>query len=196
MRTGRMVRFGGCAMRTVVCTWNGDAFAPLGSFLDDCRSAYQAGERIALQEAEEPDHSLDKFRAAYMAQVNETWANLSEAAARRYTSPTKLRRWALIKAGWRTERHMVLDTEANAITAASFLMRLNDEAIIVQRRNVVAVYLARSQKLRRKHHDDDDDRMTREEFKQSADDVLAILRETIHVTKADLERAGKVAANG
>lgn len=131
-----------------------------------------------------------KERGHYFASIKQAWDNLDDEATARYPTPEHLRKWALVKAGWRQENQTVCDNKEDALRLAAFLRKLDDYAVVVVRENVVSIYIARSQKIGRP----EDGLMTEEEWRRSRDDVLAILSGKIGVTSKTLEKEGRRAS--
>lgn len=123
---------------------------------------YGAGEIVTVQEVQE--RSL-KSHAHYFAQLTEDWESLPEHLTDNFPSVEHLRKYALIKAGYRTETHMSFQTNAEAVAGAAFVGKLDGFAICEVRGKVVTVWQAESQSMRA---------MKKERFQQSKDDVLRV----------------------
>lgn len=169
-------------LRPLTFIWTGKAMEPDARFVALARRQFSEGERYVLEPFNPVSH---KERGHYFAAIREAWGNLSPEAVARYPNPEALRKWALIKAGWRKENYTVCDTEERALVLAAFLRRLDSLAVVTVDKCVVRIYVARSQKIGRP----EDDRMTLEEWKRSKQDVLDILANQIGVTRKQLEKA-------
>lgn len=139
------------------------------------RLEYGQGEIITVEEVQE--RSL-KSHAHYFAELNECWKTLPDHLSDNFASVHHLRKWALIKAGYRTETHLTgFRTNAEAVAVAAFIGKCDGFAICEVRDKVVTVYQAESQSMRA---------MKKERFQQSKDDVLRVISELLG---ADASRA-------
>lgn len=121
----------------------------------------------------------------YFACVTEAWKNLPEQLAERFATPDHLRKWALIRAGYRNERSFACASKAEAVRLAAFLKPMDDYAIITVRDKVVIQYTAESQSYRV---------MGKQRFQESKDKVLDILAGLVKVESATLKaNAGQAA---
>src|SRR5213075_1352363 len=96
--------------------WSGEAMIPLNARSAD--RIYTVGQRYHLEHREERS---SQSHAHYFACINEAWQNLSPALAERFSSPEHLRKFALIKSGYRDERSFVCASKAEAQRLAAFL---------------------------------------------------------------------------
>lgn len=143
---------------------------------------YVVGEEYELERHER--RSM-KSHNRFFACVHTAWENLPEDKKDQYPSPDHLRRWALIRAGYYNERIIDCADEEAAQRFAAFCKPLDEFAVVIARGNQVKVYTAKSQDHRS---------MNKEEFKKSADDVIAVLERVIGVEPGQLsEHAGKAA---
>lgn len=104
----------------------------------------------------------------FFAQVEDMYENLPEDMAGDFGSAEHLRKWALIKAGFRDERSFVASSKAEALRIATFLRPIDEFAIIIVREATVTQYTAKSQSMRA---------MGRAEFQRSKDEVFRVLEE-------------------
>jgi len=130
---------------------------------------YVADERYMLVEHE--DRSMKSHRH-YFKCVSLAWENLNEAQLAQFPTPERLRKWALIKAGYRDQRTFTCASKAEAQRLAAFLAPIDPDAIISFHEASVIELKAKSQNLRA---------MDRAEFQQSKDAVLGVLGELIGV---------------
>lgn len=172
--------------------WSGFTMVPEAKFSALAKRQFADGGVYVL-EAHEPASHAD--RGHYFASIREAWQNLDAAATARYPTPEALRKWALISAKWRHENAVFGPSEAWAVATVAFNKRHDDLCVTVVHKPEregdlwsVRIYVARSQKIGRP----EDGLMTKEEWRQSRDDVLAILSGKIGVTKKQLEREGAV----
>jgi hypothetical protein len=118
---------------------------------------------------------------AYFASINEAWHNLPLSAQDELPSPEHLRKYALIKTGWRDERRLVVGSEKEAVRVAAFIRPMDSFAIVLPQAHQVLVWTARSQSYRA---------MNREDFNASMDDVLDYIAGLIGVSRVELEHEG------
>ncbi len=142
------------------------------------------GETYSIEVIEERSAASHK---QFFAAVNDAWSNLTDEARVRYPSPSHLRKWGLIKAGYCKETVFVLDSDQRAVANAAFLRGIDDAAIVIQKGNVVKMYIAKSQRMGRGG-------MRKDEFQASKRDVLDILSGVIGVSRKALEREGRLKA--
>jgi hypothetical protein len=116
----------------------------------------------------------------YFSCIAEVWQNLPPAAAERFASPEHLRKWALVKAGFRDERSFVCASKAEALRLAAFLRPVDEFAVVSVNGAAVVMLTAKSQNLRS---------MDRKTFGASKNAVLEVLADLIGVSPAQLGRA-------
>jgi hypothetical protein len=150
---------------------------PLPAYAEAAAARFGVGEVVALSLAE-PRSSLSHRH--YFACVREAWVNLPEGLAERFASEEHLRKYALIKAGYRDERSIVCTSRAEARRIAAFFRPIEDYAIITVRETVVTQFTARSQSAAV---------MSKAEFQASKEAVLGLLAEMIGVEPAALAQA-------
>ena len=160
--------------------WDGEAMIPLNARLAD--RYYVVGETYRLEPREDRSQRSHNF---YFASIHEAWANLPEHDAERFATADHLRKWALIKAGYRDERSIVCASKAEALRIAAFVRPLDDFAVVTAVNNVVTIYTAKSQSMRSQG---------KAEFQKSKDRVLDIVSAMIGVGADDLKKnVGKAA---
>lgn len=125
------------------------------------------------------DRSLKSHRH-FFAAVTEAWQNLPESLGDRFPTTDALRKFALIRTGWRDERSIACSSKAEARRLAAFIRPMDDYALVVVSEALVTVYTAKSQSMKA---------MGREAFQKSKDDVLAFLAEQIGISQQTLEKA-------
>ncbi|BAQ49468.1 hypothetical protein [Methylobacterium aquaticum] len=163
-------------------TWTGDAMQPLGRFRGLCDRQFVIGESYILTELEERS---SKSHAHFFACVRDGWSSLPEDLAGRFPSPDHLRKWALIKAGFRDEVSFVASSKAEAARIAAFLRPVEDTAVVRVKDAVVIRWTAKSQSMRA---------MGKDDFQRSKDAVLAVIDELIGTAPGTLSReAGRAA---
>lgn len=157
--------------------WDGEVMVPLQRFAKTVDREFVIGEIYTLAEVRERSAASHR---QYFALVREAWLNLPEDQAERFINDNQLRKHALIKAGFRTERSFPCSSKAEAIRLAAFLRPPGEDyALIIVRDNVVTEYRAKSQDLTS---------MDRAEFQASKDAVLGFLADTLGVSPATLQR--------
>lgn len=146
-------------------SWDGEAFYPKVPRLAD--RYFTVGEEYSLIPHE--DRSAASHRH-YFASINEAHSNLPELLAERLPTPEHLRKYALVKAGYRDERSIVCASKAEALRMKAFVEPIDDFAIVVAEGSTVTVFTAKSQSLRA---------MGKKAFAESKDAVLRIISELI-----------------
>ncbi len=168
------------AIYPVAFQWDGDNMLCINPRLADRQ--YVVGEIYRLVPQE--DRS-DASHNHYFATINEAWKNLPEDIADRWPTSEHLRKWALIKSGYRDERTTVAASKAEAQRLVAFIRPIDDYAVVIAKDAVVTVYTAKSQSMRA---------MGKADFQKSKADVLDVLSGLIGVGTDDLRReAGKAA---
>lgn len=161
--------------RPVPFQWTGEVMQPAKGFVALSNKQYVVGEVYTLSEVD-PARSMASHRH-YFAAVYEAWLNLPEGDAERWPSADHLRKYALIRAGYRDERSIVCSSKAEAQRIAAFIKPIDDYALVAVSEAVVRVYTAKSQNIRA---------MGRKVFAESKDAVLGILAGMIEVSKEQL----------
>ena len=163
-------------------TWDGDAMIPLKRFTRMADAQFVIGEeyRLAIHEG----RSM-KSHSHYFAALTEAWRNLSDDHAERFPTVEHLRKWLLIKAGYRDERSIVCSSKAEAQRVAAFMRPADEFAVVTVNEAIVTFYTAKSQSVRA---------MGRKDFQESKQAVLDIAAGMIGVNRDDLRRnAGRAA---
>lgn len=145
--------------------WTGESMSPKLPKLAD--RYYVVGEVYRL--APHDDRSAVSHRH-YFATLNEAHNNLPDELAERLPTPEHLRKYALIRAGYRDERTIVCSTKGEAMRVAAFVRPIDDFAVVDTDGLVVTVYTAKSQSMRA---------MGKKTFQESKDAVLRIVSELI-----------------
>jgi hypothetical protein len=155
--------------------WSGEVMTPLHPRRAD--AAFVIGEVYTLAEVQGRSAASHNH---YFAALNDAWLNLPEDKAERFPTADHLRKWALIRAGYRDERSIVCASKAEAQRVAAFLKPMDDYAVVVVSEAVVTVYTAKSQSVKA---------MGKQDFQASKDAVLTVLAEMIGVEPAQLGKA-------
>jgi hypothetical protein len=122
--------------------WDGESLHPLPAFATAASASFGVGEVVALAPAElrsPPSHRH------YFACVREARVNLPEEHAARFASDQHLRKYALIKAGYRDERSIVCASRAEARRIAAFIRPIDDYAVVLVEGPVIIQFTAKSQ---------------------------------------------------
>jgi hypothetical protein len=162
--------------------WDGEAMRPLPAFAAAAAARFGVGEVVPLAVAEQRSSPSHRH---YFACVREAWVNLPEGLAQRFASDQHLRKYALIKAGWRDERSIVCASKVEARRIATFIQPIDDYSIIMVSDSVITQFTAKSQSV---------EAMGKSQFQASKDAVLGILAEMIGVDPATLVQAGQRSA--
>lgn len=142
-------------------TWTDEGvFRPLPRFERACDREFAVGEVYRL-EAQEQRSMVSHNH--YFAALNDIWASLPEEFGDRIASPEHLRKFALIRKGYRDERSVVCASKAEAKRVAGFIKPMDDFAIVAVDEATVTVYTAKSQSMKA---------MGKEQFQKSKSDVL------------------------
>ncbi len=155
--------------------WSGEAMIPLNPKAAD--RIYTIGQRYHLEHREARS---SQSHAHYFACINEAWQNLRGEAAERFSSPEHLRKWALIRVGYRDVRSFACASKKEAHRLAGFLRPVDEFAVIVVSGATVTMMTAQSQNMRS---------MDRKTFGASKTAVLEVLADLIGVSPEQLGRA-------
>lgn len=136
-------------------------------------AAFGDGQVVDLAEHHDRSHAS---HGHYFACVNEAFRNLPEHLDGQFEDADHLRKWSLIKAGYRDERTMVCSSRAEALRVAAFLRPVDKHAIISVAGSTVVEFTAKSQSMKA---------MGKVQFQASKDAVLSILSDLLGVTFTD-----------
>lgn len=157
--------------------WDGEVFKPANSaWAKRADEKFIVGERYTIEVREARSEASHR---QFFALVNETWQNLPDDLAARFPTADHLRRWALIRAGFRDERSIVCASKAEAQRIAAFVKPMDGYAVVVVRDAVVIVYTAKSQSMKA---------MGKADFQRSKQAVLDIVAELIGHTGQSLQK--------
>lgn len=158
--------------KSVAFRWTGEAMVPLLRQVQ----AFVVGKVYRLKEEQERS---EESHGHYFLLINRAFDNLPERYADVFASADHLRKWCLIKAGYRTDRTFVMPSPEHALALLAFIQPLDPYAVIVPDGNLVSVYTARTQKLLRSGNDG----MDKAEFEASKE---AVLRECSRLLGVDV----------
>ena len=140
--------------------WDGEAMVVLPRFRKTADATFVVGETYNMEAKEQ--RSLASH-SHYFATLQNIWENLPENFGDRIPSVEHMRKWAMIRTGFRDERSIVCASKAEAERMAAFVKPLDDFAIVVAQEATVIVYTAKSQSMKA---------MGGKEFQRSKEAVL------------------------
>jgi hypothetical protein len=160
----------------ILFQWSGEAMIPHPRFRAECDRSFVVGEeyRLAVQE-----HRSQANHNHYFAAIHLAWLNLPESQAERFPTEEHLRKYALIKAGYRDERSIVCNSKAEAQRIAAFIKPMDEYAVVTTFEAVVTVWIAKSQSKAA---------MGKQVFQESKNKVLDVLAEMIGTQPETLTR--------
>lgn len=141
-------------------TWDGEAMVPQRRFHNLANATFTVGETYRMEPQEQ--RSLVSHNH-YFATLNEIWLSLPERYENQIASVEHMRKWALIRCGFRDERSIVCASKAEAKRIAAFVKPMDEFAIVVVTEATVTVYTAKSQSMKA---------MGAKEFQRSKEAVL------------------------
>jgi hypothetical protein len=163
----------------VVCTWDGDAFVPKSAvWKRRANDAYVVGVDYIMEPKEERS---ERSHRHYFAAIREAFMNLPEEAAERFANQEALRKFALIKTGYRDERSIVCASRAEAARWATFIRPMDEFSIVVVIEATVTVFTAKSQSRKA---------MGPKDFQESKVKVLDYIGELLGTDAKGLMQAG------
>lgn len=164
--------------RPIVCLWDGESFAPASQrWARVADKDFVVGEQYALVRHEDRSPATHRH---FFACVNEAWKNLPEGMEDRFPNAESLRKYALIKAGYRDERSIVCASKAEALRVKAFVEPIDDFAIVLADGATVTVFTAKSQSQKA---------MGKKTFQESKDAVLRIIAELIGTDPTTLKQS-------
>lgn len=155
--------------------WDGESMVPKVPALAD--KHFVAGQTYMLEERQA--RSLQAHNH-YFASLAEAWANLPEDIAERFPTMDHLRKFALIRTGFRDERTFACSSKAEAQRLAAFMKPMDEFAVILSHEATVTVYTAKSQSMKA---------MGKAEFQRSKEAVLDYVASLIGTTPREVEKA-------
>ena len=161
----------------VTYRWDGEAMQPLPRFHNVCNAEFVVGETYTLDEVKQRSQASHRH---YFAAIHTAWLNLPETIAANFPSEDHLRKFALIRTGYRDERSIACASKAEAQRVAAFIKPMDDYALVVVNEAMVTVYTAKTQKTRA---------MGAKEFQASKEAVLDYLAGMIGTNRESMEAA-------
>lgn len=165
----------------VFAQWDGESFVPDRRCMKAVDQHFVIGERYSLAEVQERSSNTHRH---YFAALNDAWESLPEGTAERFPTVEHLRKWCLIKAGYRDERTIVASSKAEAQRLAAFIKPMDDFAVVLVKDATVTVATAKSQSQRA---------MGRKDFGESKQAVLEIAAEMVGLSPEMLTQHRRVA---
>ena len=163
-------------------TWDGEAFVVRPNQLPLADKHFVVGESYWLTEHEERS---DKSHDHYFVALQTAWDNLPEEWAERFPTVEHLRKYALIRTGYRTEETFICKDAAEARRWAVSLRKIDDFAVYHLEGNVLTRWVAKSQDKRT---------MKGSEFQESKNKVFDYLCQHLGIDPEALKaNAGKAA---
>ena len=150
--------------------WNDGSLTPKNHYW-----LAQAEERFTEGKSYTMDEWQERSRAShnqFFAAIHDAWLNLPELETERFPTDEHLRKYALIKVGYRDERTIVAASKAEAQRLATFVKPMDEYAIVTVKEAVIVVYTAKSQSMKA---------MGKDAFQKSKQDVLDILESMVGV---------------
>ena len=154
--------------------WDADALVMVPRRENLACRTYVDGEHYRLGVEEERSTNSHNH---YFSALHEAFLNLPDALAEEYPTEEKLRKHALIKAGYHDERSIVCASKAEAQRVAAFIKPMDEYAVVLVSEAVVRVLTAKSQSMRA---------MGKETFQKSKQAVLETVSAMIGTTPETL----------
>jgi hypothetical protein len=163
-------------VRPVLYQWDGEAMRPVGRWQQLAIEQCVPGERYMLEPV--GDRSMADHRH-YFAWLADAWANLPEQWEGRWPDPDRLRKWALVQAGYCTTTTYRARTRDEAERYIASMLDFDDELEIERIRTRVIVKKAESQSF---------PAMSQRRFRESKEAVINVVSMLIGVTPQTLKR--------
>lgn len=161
----------------LVCTWNGEAFEPVGRFRKVADAHYVIGERYALVEHHERSSATHRH---YFAAINEAWQSLPERMSAQFATSEHLRKFALVRTGYHDSHSIVASSKTEALRLAAFIRPVDEFAIVTVEGATVTRFTAKSQSMKA---------MGGKTFQESKQKVLDYIDDLLGVARGETEKA-------
>ena len=155
--------------------WDGEHMTPLNPRAAD--RIYVVGETYRLDHVEERSTATHNHEFAW---ITEAWRTLPERLSDLYPTPERLRKRALIEAGFYDELAIDAGSNAAALRVAQGFRAIDDFALVIVRGPAVLMRRAKSQSRRT---------MNRQEFQASKTAIMQVIAELIGVSVEQLGKA-------
>jgi hypothetical protein len=156
--------------------YNGAVMVPMRPELAEAQ--FVPDYRYLLEAHHERSHARHR---AYFASLHEAWQSL---ASDQWPTTEHLRKYALIRTGWRDERVFACESREQAERMAVWLKPFEQFAVITTEGTLVRAWTARSQSYKA---------MGRDDFNRSMDDVLDYVAGLLGIPKDVLAAQGAIA---
>jgi hypothetical protein len=170
------------SVKPVIFEWDGEAMVPQSRFRGLCDRQYVVHEQYTLVPDDKRSRATHNH---YFAALHDAWLNLptgNNGCADDFPTDEHLRKKALIRCGYASERHIVVDAHFDAVRVAAFLKQPLEYDIVEVNGNVVHHFVAESQSRRA---------MGAKRFQQSKSDVLDYVASLIGSTREELIQNAK-----
>ena len=145
----------------IALVWNGEAFEPANRFWSKkCDERFVVGQSYAMDEVHQRSHAS---HAHYFAALHDIWQSLPESMAEQFPTEDHMRKYALIRTGYRTTVQHVCKTNAEAERLAAAIRPYDTYQVVTVDGPIVTVHHALSQDMRS---------MNKGQFLMSKQDVL------------------------
>lgn len=169
-------------MNSYLVKWKDGVLTPVPSSRKACEEDFAGRQFYRIQIREERSQLSHDH---YFASLTEAWKNLPEDLAENIPTVEHLRKYALIKAGYRDQRSIAAASPEQAQGLVALVKGYDDFAIVTVNDSVVTVHTAKSQSMRA---------MGKRDFQDSKSKVLDIVAGLVGVTKDELAaNAGRAA---
>src|ERR1700722_15005809 len=101
--------------------WTGTAWQALSPNARRCQQTFAVDQ---VSDLEVTDERSAESHGHYFACLHQAWLNLPEAYADRFASEEHMRKWCLIRAGYRNDRTFVSASPEEAQSLAAFVAPL------------------------------------------------------------------------
>jgi hypothetical protein len=165
-------------MNPLMFRWNGEAMEILRHHAKQADRLFTVGEVYQLEEVHERSA---KSHAAYFAALRTAWLSLPDHLAQQFPTQEALRKFALIRTGFRDERSVAASSRAEALRLAAFIKPMDEFAVVTVTGSIVSVYTAKSQSYRQ---------MGKADFQRSKQAVLDFVDDLLGTARGETERAG------
>lgn len=158
--------------KPVLFNWDGEVMKPLRP--RDADREYVVGERYLMVPHYQRSQASHNHEFGWL---NEAWMSLPEAMADDFPTAEHLRKFALIKAGYRDEHSIVCNSRAEALRVAAFIRPIDEFAIVTITGSTVTRYTAKSQSRKA---------MGAKDFQASKEAIMGVVAGLIGVETKEL----------
>ncbi len=163
--------------RPIAFAWDGEVMKPLRP--RDADREYVVGERYMLVPHYQRSQASHNHEFGWLA---DAWMNLPEAMGDQFATPEHLRKYALIKAGYRDEHSIVCASRAEALRIAAFIRPIDEFAVVTITGSTVTRYTAKSQSRKA---------MGAKDFQASKEAIMDVVANMLGVEPRELKKIDK-----